>query len=150
MSLFGFFSSNSQAEKNKSHLKNLISVAMSDGNLDTNEAKALLSVANRLGIDEINVRQIVTNHKDIDFMLPKDRKDRIQQFWDLIMIILADGKVEEHEMTIFENFAMKLGIRKAIIAGIVRKFSGWTSKNESLDTFKSEFIEMLTDTSSWE
>ncbi len=135
MGIFSFFS-DSKSENNKSHLKNLISVAMSDGSMDTNEAKALLSVATRLGITEIDVRQMVTDYRDIKFILPKDRKDRIQQFWDLIMIILADGKIEEHEMKIFENFAAKLGIRKAITSGLVRKFAEWTTKKEPLGAFK--------------
>lgn len=135
MSIFSFFS-NTVAGDNKSHLKNLISVAMSDGNMDENEAKALLSVAMRLNINEGDVRQMVTNYRDIRFVLPKERKNRIQQFWDIIMIILADGKIEEHEMKIFENFATKLGIRKAIIAGLIRKFTEWTDKKEPLNTFK--------------
>lgn len=137
MGLFGFFSKDTpQMENNKSHLKNLIAVAMSDGSLDINEAKALFSVASRLGINELSVREIVSNHTDIKFILPKERKDRIQQFWDLIMIILADGKVEEREIHIFENFASKLKIRKAIVAGLVRKFTEWTGKGEAIDSFK--------------
>lgn len=135
MGFFGLFQ-NSEVENNKSHLKNLIAVAMSDGNMDGNEAKALFAVATRLGIDEINIRHLVANHNDIKFVLPKDRKDRIQQFWDLIMIILADGKIEDREMVVFEQFAMKLGVRKAIIAGLIRKLVEWTDTEEPLDAFK--------------
>lgn len=151
MGFFSFFS-HSRADKNKSHLKNLLSVAMSDGSMDVNEAKALLSVATRLAIDEKQVREMMTDYRNIKFILPKDRKERVQQLWDLVMIVLADGRIEEREMMIFESFAHKLRIRKAVISGLVRKFAQWMTKEEKepLDSFKGEFIELLSDARSWE
>ncbi|MDP2103557.1 MAG: TerB family tellurite resistance protein [Candidatus Gracilibacteria bacterium] len=140
MGLFDFFAGNTSQDKNQSYLKNLIAVAMADGELDDKEAQALMQVATRLGISEGKVRGIIAQHKTIQFVLPKDPKDRVRQLWDLLLIVLVDGRVEERELAILERFALKLHLRSAIASALVRRLQEWSVTDASIETFKADFL----------
>lgn len=140
MGLFDFFSGNSESDKNQSYLKNLIAVAMADGELDDKEAQALMRVATRLGISEAEVRDIIAQHNSIQFVLPRDPKDRVRQLWDLLLIVLVDGRVEERELATLERFALKLRLRPAVATALVRRLQEWTTTDTPIETFKTDFL----------
>lgn len=140
MWLFDFFSSNPPIDKNQSYIKNLIAIAMADGELDDKEAQALLRVATRLGISEWEVRDIIAQHNTIQFVLPKEPKDRIRQLWDLLLIVLVDGKIEERELAILERFALKLRLRGAVATALVRKLQEWSVTGSPIEMFKTDFL----------
>lgn len=140
MGLFDFFSGNALEDKNQSYLKNLIAVAMADGELDNKEAQALMQVATRLGISEAEVRDIIAQHNSIQFILPKDPKDRVRQLWDLLLIVLVDGRVEERELAILERFTLRLRLRPAVATALVRRLGEWAESGAPIETFKTDFL----------
>jgi len=113
---------------------------MADGELDDKEAQALMQVATRLGISETEVRGIIAQHKTIQFVLPKDPKDRVRQLWDLLLIVLVDGRVEERELAILERFALKLRLRSAVATALVRRLQEGSVTDAPIETFKADFL----------
>ena len=82
----------------RSHLKNLYAVAMADGSIAEIEDHLMFSVAHRLGISEKEFQEIKDNLDDVKFMLPEHYDDRIEQFQDLLMLVSADGHIDNSEI----------------------------------------------------
>lgn len=146
MWIFDIFSKEKKiAQKNINYIKNLVVVALSDWNLDEMELKVLNMIAWKLWISENSLIDIIKNHRNIKCILPKDKKDRINQLWDIILIILADNKIEEKEIKIIQDFAYNLEIRPGITTWIIRNLEEIDLLNNWLSDFKSTFLSFFSD-----
>jgi uncharacterized tellurite resistance protein B-like protein len=103
-------------EKNKkSHLKNLIEVAFSDGQMDNDEYILLLSLARKLNINDEEIKKIKENPNSIKFYPPSSSRERFDQIYDLVCMMMVDGVIHRKEMEICKNLALKLGYLPQIV-----------------------------------
>lgn len=148
MWIFDFLKKDSSSaikNNNYNHIKNLLSVAMSDWSLDEKESKALNWVASRLWLTNEEIGEIIKNFNSIKFVLPTEKKERISQLWDVILVVLVDGKIEDWELKKLRLFAENLNIRPALINGIIRNLETFDFVNNSLSSFKISFSEYFSD-----
>lgn len=131
----------------RSHLKNLIAVAYSDGTLDPKEAQVLAQIAHRLGIDDTEIREIIANHRSIRFSLPRSNRERIELLWDYICLVIADGRLEARELRLCEKFCQKIELRTGVISSLIRKLSEWGMSGMPLELFQRDFTRLLGDDS---
>jgi len=102
-------------KKRKSHFKNLLAVAMSDGNLANIEFDFILGLANKCYMTQEEVKRVVDHPEQINFYPPQTARERIDQLYDLVTVMLVDGTIDPRELEICKTFAMRLGFRTAII-----------------------------------
>ncbi|MDD5770312.1 MAG: hypothetical protein PHE25_05045 [Candidatus Gracilibacteria bacterium] len=146
MGIFDFLNKESKQKANNfNHIKNLLTIAMSDGSLDEKETQALNGVSSRLGITNEEIGEIIKNFNNIKFVLPTNKKDRINQFWDLILIVLVDGKIEKGELNKLRTFAENLNIRSGVITAIIRNLETFDFVNTSLSSFRISFVDYFSD-----
>jgi len=119
MGLFNVFQNNEE-KKNKSYIKNLLEVAIADGKLDESELKVIIKIAANFDISESEVHAIKDNHPDIDFTPPSSYSAKVKLLEDLVKIMIADKQIDESEVKICKDLAIKLDINPVIVDELIQ------------------------------
>ncbi|MEL7001598.1 MAG: TerB family tellurite resistance protein [Bacteroidota bacterium] len=109
-------------DKNKSHLKNLMSIAMADGQFAESERHILFSVARRLGMSDEDISIVYENPESIQFIPPSSHNEKMDQIYDFIYLISADRTVDPKELDICKKLASHLEIAPSVVDGLLSKF----------------------------
>lgn len=117
MGLFSMFGSDE--EKRKSHIKNLIAVAMADGHLADEEWALLSRVAERLKMSAEEIQNIRNNPSEVKFVAPRKYKEKLQQVNDLVALMMVDGDVSPREMELCKKIALKLDLLPRIVSDMI-------------------------------
>lgn len=64
----------------RSHVKNLVTIAMADGHVDNDEWKLLVKIATRLGLSEEGINSIKSNPDAVSFVPPKNTKRKYSSY----------------------------------------------------------------------
>lgn len=96
----------------KSHMKNLIEMAASDGNFDEVEFDLLKKIAKRNNISESQLKAIRNDTSSITFEIPEDKIEKFNQLYDLVHMMIVDEAVHQEEMKLCNLFAIKFGYNK--------------------------------------
>lgn len=102
-------------EKNKSHLRNLMAIAMADGQLAESERQILYLVARRLDMSDADVKEIRNSPENIKFVPPKSYDEKINQIKDFISLMSADNDIDPNEIKVCKKLAMHLELAPRII-----------------------------------
>ena len=83
-------------KKKLSHFRNLAAMANTDNHFDDNEKKLLSSLAKKYDISDSEI-EMVLSEDSINFIQPTKLKDKLEQIFQLVLMMLADGKVLPEE-----------------------------------------------------
>ena len=118
MSLFNVFQKNEKA-KNLSHIKNLIEVAISDGELDERELDLIITIAGKFDITRDEVISLKEKHSEITFTPPSSYSAKVKLMEDLVQVLLADKKIEEDEIKVCKDFAIRLNLNIVVVDDLI-------------------------------
>lgn len=93
----------------RSHMKNLIEMAAADGNFEDIEYDLLRTIAKRNNISESQLKDIQKNPHSVSFEVPKDKKEKFFQLYDLVHMMSVDKSIHAEEMKLCNLFAIKFG-----------------------------------------
>ena len=121
----------------RSHMKNLIEMAAVDGNFDSVEYDLLKEIAKRNSISESQLKAIREKHNEIQFELPKDRREKFDQFYDLVHMMSIDKTIHHDEMKLCNLFAVKFGYSRERASELIISIQSNISNNQThTETFK--------------
>jgi uncharacterized tellurite resistance protein B-like protein len=121
----------------RSHMKNLIEMAAVDGNFDSVEYDLLKQIAKRNNISENQLKSIHQKPTDIIFELPEDKREKFDQFYDLVHMMSIDKSIHNEEMKLCNLFAVKFGYSRERSAELIRSIQSNISNNQShTETYK--------------
>lgn len=123
MGLFSVFENNEQNRK-KSHLKNLIELALADGNMDDVELRLLKDIAARLDMTMEDIEDIRKYPEHIKFTPPSSDKAKVKQISDLVKMMIADRKIEPNEVKLCKSLAIKLNLAPNIVDDLIELHIG--------------------------
>lgn len=119
--MIGFFEHQYLSYK-KTHLKNLIALAKADGELHADEEKMLYVMGERYGLKDRQIASLIRSNKPIEFQVPEGFEDRMNQLYDLIIMVYADGVVEDSEVSFCENLMDQFAFKKEIVTWMIEMF----------------------------
>lgn len=122
----------------KSHLKNLATLAKADGEISESELTFITKIGAKQGLKESEISSLLEDTTTTDFEIPTNDSERFDQIFDLVKLMSADGVIEDKEMDFCISIAEKLGFRKAIVGILVRKISLGLTSGLDKDAIKSE------------
>lgn len=108
MSIADFYESGEQ-KQNKAQLENLISIALTDGNISEKENILLSKFAKRLSIDKDIFNEMLKGADKYAINPPVDKEERYKRLFNLITVALSDGIVDEKEHSLLAKYATGLG-----------------------------------------
>jgi uncharacterized tellurite resistance protein B-like protein len=121
----------------RSHMKNLIEMAAVDGNFDLVEYDLLKKIAKRNSISEAQLKAIRENPSKVNFQVPSDKKQKFDQFYDLVHMMSIDNSVHHEEMKLCNLFAVKFGYSREKANEIIHSIQSNIQNQQTHDeTFK--------------
>lgn len=115
-------SKKARQSQNQSHLANLIKLAYADGHISEIEEHLLFSIAHRLGLEEQDVARIKKNIQGIEFHLPAQYDDRIEQFTDLLTLMAIDDKIDVEEERYIRQIGEKYQLTERTVNEMMTRF----------------------------
>jgi uncharacterized tellurite resistance protein B-like protein len=119
MGLFSVFQNN-EKKKNKSYIKNLLEVAIADGKLDESELNVIINIAANFDITKDEVLSIKDHNPTIEFTPPSSYSAKVRLLEDLVKIMIADKQIDENEVKICKDLALKLDIAPVIVDELIQ------------------------------
>jgi uncharacterized tellurite resistance protein B-like protein len=118
-----FFLRNKENHKDENieYFKHLVSIAHRDGHLDKYEVSLLCKIGEKLGLGTSTIQKLLNTHNPHEILsLPKTDKERFDQLYDVISIMLADEEITEEEIEFCTKLARRLGFKAEIVGELVR------------------------------
>ncbi|MBD3725223.1 MAG: TerB family tellurite resistance protein [Flavobacteriaceae bacterium] len=128
--------------RNKGHFSAIVRVALSDGELTTEEKEFLDKLAIRLEISEQEYQEILENPSKYPINPPVLHVHRLERLYDLARMVYADHVLGPKQKDILTRFALALGFTPSNVQYIVDKALSLLVLNVDLDTFIYEMQHM--------
>ena len=119
--MIGFFEHQYLSFK-KSHLRNLISLAKADGHLHPDEEKMIYKMGEKYGLKDRQVASLLRSDKKTELHVPDTHEAKMDQLYDIVMMVYADGVVEDTEIAFCEEVVDKFGYKKEIVSWLIKIF----------------------------
>jgi uncharacterized tellurite resistance protein B-like protein len=120
MGLLNIF--DSKDKKNRmSHMLNLLAVACADGKFEQSEIDLFLQIGKRIGITEDELRRVIQNPGSVKLTAPDNDTDRIALLYDMVLMMMVNGDIDENEVLYCKNTAIRLGFNHKVIDVMVTK-----------------------------
>jgi uncharacterized tellurite resistance protein B-like protein len=103
----------------KSHMRNLIEIAVADGGLGIQEQRLLEYAAQRNNISREQLKEIQADASNVRFEAPRDKEERFVQLYDLVHMMSVDDTIHAEELRLCEIFAIKFGYRKEVVREMI-------------------------------
>ncbi|HYF67793.1 MAG TPA: hypothetical protein VD884_06650 [Ohtaekwangia sp.] len=121
----------------RSHIKNLIEMAVVDGNFDLVEHNLLARIAERNNLSQEHLQKIKANPASVQFELPQDSQEKFVQFFDLVHMMTIDKTIHHEEMNLCNIFAVKFGYPRYKASDIISSIQGNIANGQdSTETYK--------------
>jgi len=100
----------------KSHIKNLLEMALIDNHFDDREYQLLKKLAKKHKVSKKELNKIQENNADVEFELPVDENEKFEQFYELVYMMTADKKIlkEGSEVNTAKKIKYNWGINHEI------------------------------------
>lgn len=102
------FESGEQSSQ-KGHFRNLIMLARIDGKMDDEEKALLNRIANRLGLTDQQVKDVLDDANNYPMIPPVSREERYERLIQLVQMICVDGEVSPKEDILVHRYGIALG-----------------------------------------
>ncbi|MCU0415830.1 MAG: hypothetical protein MUE33_01480 [Cytophagaceae bacterium] len=127
----------------KSQIANLVAVAQLDGTFSVSEKKLVYEVGEKNGISRERVKEIIRSKEPIKFKVPDNDSLRFDRIYEAIQMLLAEKEKEEEKLDFCTELAIKLGIRMAVAAILVKKIHIGMQEGKSFKELKQECADFL-------
>ena len=138
--MIGFFEHQYLAYKKK-HLSNLLALAMADGQLHKNEEALLFKLGEKYGLKERQVSNILKSKKKVELYVPKKDEEKMDQLYDLLTMVYADGVVDDNEVTFCKDVVNRFGYRPELVDKLIDLFKKGDPVPQDWDEVKLKLIE---------
>lgn len=140
MKLIELFDSRDK-KKRLSHIRNLVALGCADGSLDKSEMDLIfqIGIKGQLTPDELN--RIFSRPDSIKFYPPESFQERIEQLYDMVLVMMVDGEIHDNEVAICKVIAMKLGFKHQIIDKMVHDTIDFIARGIATDIAISRLMQ---------
>jgi tellurite resistance protein len=122
----------------RNYLRNLIALACSDGELDSDEKALILSIGLRRGLKEWQINELLEDTSTHEFFVPDGVANRMNLLYDVMQIVYADGRVTGSEIAFVTNIIKALNLEIEVVEELLDLFRTTTPNhfqwNEFIET----------------
>ena len=126
-----------------SHVRNLVALAYADGKFSDEERQYVANVATEVGMTADEMKQIINDPDGIRFIMPENDIEKIEQLYDLILLMMIDGDLNENEMIFCRAMAIKMKIPYQVVDEMVAKVINFITDNFYVEDVINELAEMM-------
>jgi uncharacterized tellurite resistance protein B-like protein len=111
-------------------------MVLADATVKPEELVKIYEIGHRHGISEDEFNQLLKI--PVEFKSPDTLEKKIEFLYDLVLIIRADGVIDENEITSLKHYCIKFGFEEQNIDGIVDFLMKQASNNATIDEVLNE------------
>jgi len=137
--MIGFFEHQYLSYKKK-HLRNLVALANVDGHLHKDERALIYRLGEKYGLKERQITKIIENDKEQVLYVPERDEEKMDQLFDLLQMVYADGVVDDSEVDFCKDVVSKFGYKEALVDKLIELFSTGDPVPTDWDHVKIELI----------
>ena len=119
--MIGFFEHQYLSYK-KNHIKNLLALARSDGNMHPKEEKLLFRIGRRYGLKDRQIKSLIESADEHTLNIPDNHNDKMNLIYDLLLMIHADERIVSNEVSFVEDAVAKFGMKKDMVTWLLQVF----------------------------
>jgi uncharacterized tellurite resistance protein B-like protein len=127
----------------KSHMRNLIEIAVADGGFGEEEQRLLDYAAQRNNISRSALQRVQSNASAVRFEVPRDEEEKFFQLYDLVHMMSVDKNIHSEELRLCEIFAIKFGYRKEVVKEMIemirQNIEKWIGPKETMQRVLATF-----------
>jgi uncharacterized tellurite resistance protein B-like protein len=106
------FSNHSVLKQNLEYFILLIRIAKADDTISPAESELLYKIGRKLGFSDSDISNLISTTEKADSIPPNELSKRFEQVYDLVKMVLVDGKVDKAEVHLATSFAHKTGFNE--------------------------------------
>lgn len=130
-------------KKRLSHIRNLVALACADGSLDKNEMDLIFKIGVRAGLSPDELQRIFQRPDSIALYPPDSYRERIEQLYDMVMVMMVDGDLHDNEIALCKLTAIKLGFKHQIIDKMVHNTVEMIAKGIAVDIALARLLNLV-------
>jgi uncharacterized membrane protein YebE (DUF533 family) len=123
--MIGFFEHQYLSYK-KNHIRNLLALAKVDGHMHEKEIALLFKIGKRYGLKDRQIQLLIDAEESFTLNIPDNHNDKMNLLYDLILMVYADDIVDDHEVAFCEDAVNQFGMKKELIAWLLKVFEKGT------------------------
>lgn len=123
--MIGFFEHQYLSYK-KNHIKNLLALAKSDGEMHPNEEALLYKIGKKYGLKDRQVKILMDMDEKFTMNVPDNHNDKMNLLYDLILMVYADDVVDKHEIEFCEDAVRQFGMKTQLVPWLLEEFERGT------------------------
>ena len=135
-----------QSDRRMSHLKNIFTIAMVDGEIDSNEFKTIFNIAQKIGVTKEEFDFVLNNNDSVKDKVPVSFKDKHLQLCHLIAMMFVDGKIDNAELNYCYQLSEKLGFGKLEVHLYIDLLSSTVIAHNDFQSAVDKFLEITSQT----
>lgn len=129
-------------KRDKAHLKNLLELALSDGQFDDIEAEYILSLAQRFNVSQNELKKLKENVNKIEYKPPVNDREKFDHLHQLVRMMLMDGEVHDREMEICKTLCVRLGLKAELVEDFVNVIGEEVAKEVPSDIIIAKLLKI--------
>jgi len=118
-------------------------LAYADGKFSDEEKQYVANVAAEVGMTADEMKQIINDPEGIRFVMPTNDIEKIEQLYDLILLMMIDGDLNENEMIFCRAMAIKMKIPYQVVDEMVAKVINFITDNFYIEDVIGELEETM-------
>lgn len=130
-------------KRNISHFANIVRIASSDGIITEEEIVFLQSVASKYNIEDDKFREILRYPERFPTIGHLECLERIERFYDLLIMIRADHVVAVEEISVLEKIAVGLAFPLHKIDEIIDRTVKFDLDESDLESFQKVILDVI-------
>jgi hypothetical protein len=106
-------------KENKEHFIHLVQVALADGVVEQSELNLLHHFGHKMGFTEPEIDALIKSSAESAFNPPYELEKRFDQLYRIVKMVFANGNVDENDMDLVNNIALKSGFQPQEISVLI-------------------------------
>lgn len=129
--------------KIKNHIGNLFSISSVDGKFSNSEAKAILKICERYQISRQEINDMIKEGSSSkDYVIPSDTFEKLDQVYDFVTLILADGSIDTKELELCKEIAKAIKIETKNINNLLLTMVEYIQNGKPFDEVKGDLYKI--------
>lgn len=123
--------------KVKNHIANLVAISSVDGKFSKSEAEAILKICERYGLQRQDINEMIKDGSTSNYVIPADSYEKLEQIYDFVTLILADGSIDTKELDLCREITKLLQINQANINNLIMNMVDDVRDGKKFDEVKT-------------
>jgi len=135
--MIGFFE-HQYLKYKKAHVRNLVALASVDGHIHSAELKFIRKIGKKYGLKPRQISSLIDKRDEWEIQIPKHPEESLDQLHDLILMVFADGRVDEKELEFCRHMVKGMGFREDLVNKMLELFDHGVPNPDDWADFKEQ------------